>query len=645
VKSKVKLSDFQREILTERYALPTEHDWEAVADRTIRHVTQAEPANKQEEVTRLFQDMIYSMNFVPGGRTLYGAGRAKPQLLNCFAFTVDDNAQSIALLLHDIYLTSVNFGGCGVNYSAIRPKGDTLQGMPGLAPGVLSEVRKVDAIGQEIKAGGARRVALLAGISIYHPDVLEFLHAKLHDGQLINHNISVIIDDAFLRAARKKEEWAFRFEGRQYYLWHVHRTGFRKQPDKTWKEETDKLVLIGTDKDDVLIRAGIHYRIDESDLFKVTVRKRLTADELLDILAENAHKSGEPGIINESLVKRNMATSYFERFASFNPCGEAVLPDKGNCCLGSINLANMYDPNTSDVNWKLLAKTIRAGVRFLDDVLTVNAYPLPIMREISHSSRRIGLGVMGLAYLFIRLGIRYGSDKSLEFVDRLMKTIRDEAFKASIELAKEKGAFAKFNPDKYLQCEFIDSLPPDLQADIREFGIRNAVVLSIAPTGTISMLSGCSSGIEPIFAPVYHRRFRKGGSIVERLVVDPLFMEYLRRDDDLSLFVGSQDVSGDEHMKILARVQQWVDQSISKTTNVAENTTPKGISRYLLRYAGHVKGWTIYRQGSRQYGDSGEPFEVIDIRGMDRATILKLIKTDRDERPAVSDCATGACDV
>ena len=645
MKSKIKLTDFQQEILEERYALPIEHDWESVADRTIRHVVQAEPANKQEEVTTLFQDIIYPMYFVPGGRTLYGSGRAKPQLLNCFAFTVDDNAQSIAKLLHDIYLTSVNFGGCGVNYSAIRPKGDTLQGMPGLAPGVLSEIRKIDAIGQEIKAGGARRVALLAGLSIYHPDVLEFLHAKLEDGQLQNHNISVIVDDAFLRAARKKEEWVFRFEGRQYYLWHVHRTGYRRQENGEWKEVTDKLIIPGTDKDDVVIRANIHYRMDESDTFKVTVRKHLTADELLDLLAENAHKSGEPGIVNESLIKRNMATYYFERFASFNPCGEAVLPDKGNCCLGSINLAKMYDPNTDNVDWKLLAKTIRAGVRFLDDVLTVNVYPLPEMREISHNSRRIGLGVMGLAYLFIKLGIRYGSDKSLEFVDRLMKTIRDEAFKASIELAKEKGAFAKFNPDKYLQCEFIDSLPPDIQADIREFGIRNAVVLSIAPTGTISMLAGCSSGIEPLFAPVYIRRFRKGGSIVERLVVDPLFMEALRHKEDLSLFVGSQVVTGDEHMKILARVQQWVDQSISKTTNVAENTTPKGISRYVLRYAGHVKGWTIYREGSRHYSDFGEPFSVVDISGMDHAEIFKLIKKERDERATVSDCATGACDV
>jgi ribonucleoside-diphosphate reductase alpha chain len=645
VKKTVKLSEFQQEILKERYALPTEHEWEAVAERTIRHVVQAEPADKQEEISRQFQDVIYPMYFIPGGRVLYGAGRAKPQLLNCYGFSLDDNAQSIGKLLHDVYITSVSFGGCGVNYSAIRPKGDMLQGVPGQAPGVISEIRKIDTIGGEVKAGGARRAALLACLSIYHPDVLEFLHVKLNLNELQNHNISVMIDDEFLKAARKKEEWVFKFEGRQYYIWRVKRTGFRRQDDGTWKEETDSLEIPATDKEDACVRADIHYKLDESDTFKATQRRHLGADELLEILAANAHKTGEPGIINESLVKRNMATRYFERFASPNPCGEAMLPNKGNCCLGSINLSAMYDPNMKDVNWKLLAKAVRTGVRFLDDVLTINAYPLPSMREISHNSRRIGLGVMGLAYLLIKMGIRYGSDDSLEFVDRLMKTIRDEAFKTSIELAKEKGAFPKFHADKYLQCEFIDSLPPDIQADIREFGIRNAVILSIAPTGTISILTGCSSGIEPIFAPVYMRRFRKGGTIVERLIVDPLFMEYLRKDEDLSNFTSSHTISGDEHMKMLARVQQWVDQSISKTTNVAESTTTKGIARYLLRYAGHVKGWTIYRTGSRSYGDLGEPFSPVDIEGLDKKQILELIKDKEKERAAVADCATGKCDL
>ena len=1044
---------------------------------------------------------------------------------NCFAFRPDDNAASLAKLIHDIYITSVSYGGCGVNYSSIRPRGNALQGVPGVAPGVLSEVRKIDVVGGEVKAGGiARRAALLASLSIYHPDVLEFLQAKLEDGQLPNHNISVIIDNAFIKAVRRKEEWIFKFEGRQYFLWHVHRTGYRKQTNGEYKLNTEKLVITGTDKEDVLARADIHHRLSESDEFKVTTRKRIRADELLNIIAENAHRTGEPGVINESLIKENMATLYFERFASCNPCitaetmvavadgggdqtigelakvgkdvpvyclddngkvqirymrhprltgkkvpiykvtldngeiirttgnhkllmkngkykrvdeleygnsleviskfdaslkdifpkcnsrsqnyvwingghnsnysehrliyefyngvipkhhvihhqdysaqnnnidnlicmskfdhdqlhakdmmgdknpmrrakhewsnekweeyrkkqslanggikngnssghtnneisdyaikltkslnrrfsnkewrkyakehdlpqdlkckwrsdhlnggtiglakwaatqcgiefinedprvvktyidlskqgydciiedgkvyvlkqcedcgdplkiwshkreqsicqkcaqkrasltalsnqayhtrmsglanrkaktrekqakifsdlafklqraplkkewqtvcrahgispevgrktspfttwatlkeaganynhkvvsvefcgyedvyngtvdefhnffvggweskqkngkrrysyinnqqcGESILPTLGNCCLGSINLSALYDHKTNDVNWKLLAQTVRAGVRFLDNVLTVNRYPLSTMREVSHNSRRIGLGIMGLAYLLIKMGLRYGSDASLEFIDRLMKTIRDEAFKASIELAKEKGSFSKFKAGPYLSNKFIGRLPPDIQADIREYGIRNAVILSVAPTGTISMLTGCSSGIEPLFAPVYIRRFRSGGVVVERLVVDSLFQEYVEKDKSLDNFVSSHNISGDEHIKMLARVQQWIDQSISKTTNVPEDTTVKGIARYLLRYAGHVKGWTIYRSKSRAYSDLGDPMEPVDISNMSRKDLLALIKKGHTTQAAVSDCATGKCDV
>lgn len=632
------LSDLQKEILLGRYALPVEKTWDEVVDRVAKHVVACESPDKQEGILKRFKDSMSSMDFIPGGRVLYGCGRSKPQLLNCFAFKPEDNAQSLADLIHDMYLTSVSYGGCGINYSAIRPKGDALQGVPGQAPGAVSEMRKIDAIGQEVIAGGARRCALIALLDIHHPDILEFLHVKLDLQQLTNHNISVIINDEFLKAARNKKKWHFKFGGKVYKIWRLKRLGYRMDDDNQWILIQDEIEVVAPDPEDAIVRARIHQSLDESDKFEVIEEKELTADVILDLLAENAYRCGEPGLINESLVHKDLATQYFESFASTNPCSEAILPHHGNCCLGSINLSNMYDLATNEVNWKRLAKTIRMGVRFLDNVLTTNQYPLPTMREVSHNSRRIGLGVMGLAYLFTKMGVKYGSDKSLEFVDRLMKTIRDEAFRASIELAKEKESFTKFDPEKYLECDYIKRLPPDIQEDIREYGIRNAVLLSIAPTGTISMLAGVSSGIEPIFAPVYVRRFRKGGTIVERIVVDPLFREKFEAGHDTSMCVGSHEVSGEQHAEMIARIQQWVDQSISKTTNVSETTTEKGIARYIQRYARHIKGWTIYREGSRSFDNgAGAPFESIDISNKGRDEISDLINNGENNS------TTGAC--
>lgn len=638
------LSQLQTEILKSRYALPTEDTWQEVIQRVVQWVVNVEPPDKQEAIAKEFHAVMDDMYFVPGGRVLYGSGRSRPQLLNCFAFQVEDNAPSIGKLLHDVYITSVNFGGCGINYSRIRPKGDPLQGIPGQAPGVISEMRKIDCIGNEVKAGGARRAALIGLLHISHPDVLEFLRAKLDLNELTNHNISIVINDEFLKAARQKKAWVFKFAGREYRTYCVRRTGYRNV-DGEWKRRTDEVEVIATDKKDAVARADVHNRVDESDKFTVLGEKEIGAHEILDILAENAHKSGEPGIINEDLIKRNFTTWYFEKFASVNPCTEAILPHMGNCCLGSLNLLKMYDPKTNDVDWKMLAKAVRTGVRFLDNVLTVNQYPLEEMRAVSHNSRRIGLGVMGLAHLLIKMGMRYGSDKSLEFVDRLMKTIRDEAFRASVKLAREKGAFERFDPNRHFDCDFIQALPPDIQDEIEEYGIRNAVILSIAPTGTISMLAGCSSGIEPIFSAAFRRRFRKNGTIVERIVIDPMFKQLFNDGEDTSNCVGAHQVSAEEHMKMIARVQQWVDQSISKTTNVAENTTPAGIARYILKYGKHIKGWTIYREGSRDFGGGGAPLSSIDVRSMEYDDIAALIRQAEEGSGQERSCKSGSCDV
>jgi ribonucleoside-diphosphate reductase alpha chain len=262
-----------------------------------------------------------------------------------------------------------------------------------------------------------------------------------------------------------------------------------------------------------------------------------------------------------------------------------------------------------EFDWKKLASTVRLGVRFLDNVLTVNHYPIPECDEVGQRSRRIGLGVLGMHYMFIKLGIKYGSEKCLEFLDRLFATIRDEAYKTSVYLARDKAPFPAFNAKLYLEESFAKTLPARIRMMIREHGIRNAVMLTVPPTGTISMVHGVSSGIEPIFAAMYMRRYRVANAWAEQVVLDPLFKEYLEQGKDLSLFVGAYDVTPEEHMKVQATIQRYIDNAISKTINLPNTAQWEDISKVALQYAPYLKGLTVYRAGSKGM----EPLQAIPL--------------------------------
>jgi ribonucleoside-diphosphate reductase alpha chain len=248
-------------------------------------------------------------------------------------------------------------------------------------------------------------------------------------------------------------------------------------------------------------------------------------------------------------------------------------------------------------------------VRFLDNVLTVNHYPIPECNEVGQRSRRIGLGVLGLHYMFIKLGVKYGSEKSLEFLDRLFATIRDEAYKTSVYLARDKSPFPAFNANLYLQENFAKTLPARIRMLIKEHGIRNAVMLTVPPTGTISMVHGVSSGIEPIFAAMYMRRYRVANTWAEEVVLDPLFKEYLEQGKELDLFVGAYDVAPEEHMKVQATIQRYIDNAISKTINLPNSADWQEISKVALQYAPYLKGLTVYRAGSKGM----EPLQAIAL--------------------------------
>tara|TARA_R100001244_G_scaffold100921_3_gene75237 strand:+ start:164 stop:1072 length:909 start_codon:yes stop_codon:yes gene_type:complete len=288
----------------------------------------------------------------------------------------------------------------------------------------------------------------------------------------------------------------------------------------------------------------------------------------------------------------------------------------------------------TNVDWKRLAKTVRTGVRFLDNVLTVNKFPTETCKRVGERSRRIGLGVTGLHYMLIKLGIKYGSEKCLEFLDRLFATIRDESYKMSVYLARDKKPFPEFDYKKYLNEDFARTLPARIRMLIKRHGVRNAVMLTIPPCGTISMLHGVSSGIEPIFSAMYNRRYRHNNIWKEQLVVDPLFKEWYEAGKSVDHFVGAYDVAPEDHIRVQATIQKYMDSCISKTINLPEGTEPEDFSQAALDYAPYLKGLTVYRAGSK----GNEPLEAIPLT--DYNILTHMPDSPKEEAVAVGEACS-----
>lgn len=625
------MNDFQTEIMRQRYALPTEKTWAEVSKRVANHLARAEHNGDMVLWEKRFNWVMSNGYFFPGGRVLYGSGRRIGGLLNCFCKGVEDNRHSIAKLAHDMYLISTFGGGVGTNYSSIRPKGDPIQGVLGSAPGVVSEIRKIDAIGEQVKSGGGRRVALIATLSIEHPDLLDFLDVKLDLGQLNNHNISINYNNKFFDAVRRDDIWTFEFRGQTYHRYKLEGS----IPSDA--AHSHQVFVVATNEDAAIATANNYYKNNWLEEFKVIGMFDLKARELWTRICKNAVESGEPGFLFVDNIKSNFATNYFEEYSNCNPCTEALLPDNGNCNLGSINLTRMYDEVSGDVDWSLLARTINIAVRMMDNVLTMNIYPTSETQVVAERSRRIGLGVMGLHHLLIKMGLRYGSEESLEFIERLFATIKNEAFKASIEVAKDKGSFPEFDYDKYLANEYTKNLPTRILKSIKKYGLRNAVILSIAPTGTISMVAGTSSGIEPIFAPMYNRRYRKENVLAEEVVVDAMFGKAVA-SGKWDHIVGAYDVTPEEHMAVQAAVQDHVDQAISKTINVPSDFTHEQLMELILDYSDRLKGLTIYREGSR----ANEPLTAIKTT---KENVKKYAMKEDNFGVINAPCSTGSCEI
>lgn len=619
----------------EKYAFPGEKTWKECAKRVASHAAGAEGDEKRVSVEKKFYDSIRSGDFCPGGRILFGSGRSHQNLLNCYVLDPEDSVDSIGKTISDMYRISCGGGGIGFNFSNIRPKGNDIGNIKNSAPGAISVMRMINEIGNHVRAGKNRRTALMSILNITHPDLLEFLDVKLDRKELTNFNISVAITKTFVEAVENDSEWYFTWGGRhqKFFQYEVHRIS---------EEGDDTVKVVALDEEDALGRAATFHKKHYADKFENASKIYISAKELWGRLVENAIESGEPGIFNIDFANEFTNVSYFEHMPSTNPCGEEVLPNYGNCCLGHVNLSNMVSDD-GKIDWKKLARTVRLGVRFLDNILSVNHFPITECKDAGLKSRRIGLGITGLHYFLIKAGYRYGSDNCLEFLERLFGTIRNEAYKASCSLGDEKGSFPAYDWTQLKDEKYFQTLPSRLRNDIRSKGLRNAVLLTVAPTGTISMVLGTSTGLEPIFAPVYKRRWRTGTDGVwnETYVVDALFSKLHKEGRDVTHCVGAYDVTPEEHIKVQAVVQSFIDSAVSKTCNLpTEYKATEAVKQNLIDYANEMKGFTFYRAGSR----GNEPLTAVDFRNLD---LDKLIDEGKYEERSdgVDTCKDGMCEL
>jgi ribonucleoside-diphosphate reductase alpha chain len=564
-KAGIGLTDNARQVLERRYLEKDKQGKvietpEEMFRRVAAAIASAELAYNPKADAKVWEEEFYqlmaSLEFLPNSPTLMNAGRELGQLSACFVIPVDDSMESIFNAVKYTALIHKSGGGTGFSFSRLRPEGDFVKSTSGVASGPVSFMEVFDTTTDVTKQGGTRRGANMAILNIDHPDIMEFITAKGNPTALTNFNLSVAVTNQFMEA----------------------------------------------------VKAGKDYNLVNPRTGEVVAK--LNAKEVFGKIVDMAWQTGDPGIVFIDQINKANPTPQLGRIESTNPCGEQPLLAYESCNLGSINLAKMLKASngTAEIDYPKLAETVKSAVRFLDNVIEVNKFPLPQIEEMTRKTRKIGLGVMGFADMLIELGVPYNSEEALKVATKVMCFVHDEANKASVELAKERGVFPAFSGSIY-------DKPGGPQ-------MRNASCTTIAPTGTLSIIAGCSSGIEPLFALSYTRNILDGTKFVE---VNPYFEEAARKGGFYSkelmqqlaegthlgeiegvpqetkrLFVTAHEISPEWHVKVQAAFQRSTDNAVSKTVNFPREATREDIAKvYMMSYDEGLKGITIYRDRSR----------------------------------------------
>ena len=623
---KVELTGNARQVLMRRYVRRDDNQQpaetiEQMFWRVAANIAKVEAlwSGDSSHMARRFYDLLTSKRFFPNSPTFTGAGTPLGQLAACFVLPLTDDMgkkpTGIFQTLRDAALIQQTGGGNGFNFSHLRPKGTLVKTSAGQATGPVGFLRVYDHAFGEVAQGGTRRGANMAVLRVDHPDIEEFITCKTDENQITNFNISVGITDAFMTAVQNDGGWDLKFPD----VADARYRGF----DGTFEQAA---------------LAGIPLK----------TYKRVRARDLFDKIVEQAHHNGEPGVLFLDAANRANPVPHLYQLEATNPCGEQYLGPYENCCLGSINLAEFFAPD-QNVDWAALQSSITLATRFLDDVVDANKYvpSVPQLRESAERARRIGLGIMGLADLMYHVGVRYGSPAGQEFASQVMEFVRYHSMLTSIELSRERGAFPAIKgsiydpanitweaPQPIVEYEHDWGRPPvdwvQASVGIQSYGIRNAAQTTVAPTGTIATVAGCEGyGCEPVFALAYTRHVDDNGKDLSLDYTSPHFEEALKaaklsekdqkkiiarvmedgscqKVEELpepirDVFVVSQDIRAEEHVRMQAAMQAFVDNSMSKTINFPSDATQEEVaSSYLLAWELGCKGMTVYVTGSRE---------------------------------------------
>lgn len=557
-----------------------------------------------------FYNAITHRYFMPNSPTLMNAGRDLGQLAACFVLPIDDSLESIFETIKNTALIHQSGGGTGFSFSRLRPKNSVVRSTMGVSSGPVSFMEVFNAATEAVKQGGTRRGANMGILRVDHPDIIEFINCKSDNNKLNNFNISVAITDKFMEAY---------LNGKDYDL-------INPQNNE----------IVG----------------------------RMDAGAVFDLIIDSAWKNGEPGIVFIDKMNKDNPTPQIGKIESTNPCGEVPLLPYEACNLGSINLGLMVKEQDGEfvVDWDLLENTVRTAMRFLDNVIVVNNYPLPQISEMVQNNRKIGLGVMGWADMLMQMGIAYNSEEGTSLATDVMSFIDYISKDESVEMAKERGRFNNFEGSIYEKPHYFEDkfgskncakvtqkMWADLDSKVQKYGLRNATTTCIAPTGTISMIAGASGGIEPLFGLVFSRLIMDGTELLE---VNPVFEKYMKThglytedlmnkiakcgsvahieelpDEVKRIFVTAHDISPYWHVKMQAAFQQFTDNAVSKTVNFIESATREDIKKtYILAYKNNLKGITVYRNNSRQ-------FQPMNLEKAKKTIEIKPIEPPEDYNP------------